>query len=114
LSKTTSTEEKLAADNEARRIVRRSALNFKAIDIPIGAELVFTEDKTKQCRVISDRQVEYEGKTYYLSSLALELIKEHGFNWVSTQGALWFTYDGETLKDRRDKFECEVSEYKNA
>ena len=90
---------------------RRSWLRFGEIGIPLGAELVFTRDSSKKCRVVEDRKVEYEGERLALSALATKLL--YGSTTpVRVQGALYFTYEDEChgvelLTDRRDRIESE-------
>ncbi|MCL1892076.1 MAG: GIY-YIG nuclease family protein [Alphaproteobacteria bacterium] len=90
--------------------IRRDKFTFSSADVPIGAEIIFTRDETKKCVVASDQQVEYEGRRYSISPIALRFLKEAGYNWKSAQGAAFFTYEGELLADRRDRVETENSE----
>ena len=100
--KITDAEDKSAQNRIAERNERRSRLKFSEIGIPPGAELVFKNDPTKTCRVVDDRQVEYEGETCTLSRLATTLSQAR----TIVQGALYFTYEDELLTDRRDRMEA--------
>ena len=48
----------------------------------------------------------YEGETYAMSSLATK-IKQKDY---VVQGILWWTYDNETLRQRRDRMEAEADQ----
>jgi len=81
-------------------------LKFSDIGILPGAELTFVDDSTKKCRVVNDREVEYEGEITSLSRLATRLLRTTWHN----EGALYFTYEDpqhgkELLTDRRDRLE---------
>lgn len=76
-----------------KQIVRRPAIKFTDCGIPIGAELVFTEDPTLTVKVVSDRKVEYNNEITSLSAIVSN-IKGH-----SSQGPLFFTYNGKLLTD---------------
>ena len=106
----TSPEERQAANRVAEENIRRSNLSFSAIDVPIGAELVFTKDETKKCRVAADhKNLEYEGRSWSLTALAKKFLLEIGITYA-TQGAYWFRYEGERLTERRERMEREAEE----
>ena len=107
LNDNTTPEEELAIARAATENARRSNLKFSDIEIPIGAELIFEKDETKKCTVINDNQVEYGGQIYSLSKLAKKFFLELGNNRTATQGAAHFLYEGELLRDRRDRMEME-------
>ena len=92
--------------NEEEDSPRRRWFTFSAIDIPVGAELVYTADSAKVCKVVDDRHVEYEGNHYRISNLAALFRREKGCVAV-VNGTLFFTYNGETLNDRRNRLEAE-------
>ena len=110
LDENTSPEEKQAISRAAAENARRSNLRFSDIDIPLGTELAFVEDETKKCVVVEDKQVEYEGKRYSLSRLALDFLNQSGFSRISAQGAAHFLFQGELLSERRDRMEREAKE----
>jgi hypothetical protein len=101
--KITDAEDKSAQNRIAERNERRNRLKLSEIGIPPGAELVFKNDPAKTCRVVDDRQVEYECEICMLSRLATTLSQSQ----TIVQGALYFTYEGELLTDRRDRLESE-------
>lgn len=82
---------------------KRPPMTFSMVGIPLGAELVFLKDETITCTVVNDRQVSYKGKTTALSPLAQELL---GYS-RSPAGAYYWTYESETLSERRIRLETE-------
>ena len=92
------------AEDEPKK-PRRKPFTFSNVDIPIGAELTFIPTGIK-VTVASDRTVEYENRLYKLSPFAsIFLPEEMKYPSGAYQGALYFTYDGERLTDRRRRFE---------
>jgi hypothetical protein len=64
----------------------------------IGSELVFIKDESKKCKIVDDKLVEYEGKTYTLSGLAKQLSKQRA------GGTDCFMYNGIPLRKIRDEY----------
>ena len=73
--------------------VRRPPVNFVKCGIPMGAELVFTEDPTVVAKVVGERKVEYNGEITSLSAIS-DRIKGY-----STPGPSFFTYNGRKVSD---------------
>ncbi len=73
--------------------VRRPAVNFAKCGIPIGAELVFTEDHTVVAKVVDERKVEYNGEITSLSAIS-DRIKGY-----SSSGPTFFTYKGRKVSE---------------
>ena len=70
---------------------------FKSLGVPLGAKLIFTRNDQVTCTVLDDsNQVEYEGKPWAISSLAMDLL-----GLSSANGFSFFSYEGETLWARR-------------
>lgn len=85
---------------------RRPPFRFSMAQIPVGAELDFSRDENQKCRVVNDRQIEFEGQLTSLSSAALILLKRIG--WTTNhkvQGPLYWLYNGEPLSERRLRLE---------
>ena len=101
------------SDEIDRKIIEESKnkkknFNFKAVGIPIDAELTFSKNPNQKVTVKSEKNiVELKGEKMSISTAALELLKKYGFDWKSAQGAAFFIYEGETLKDRRERLENE-------
>ena len=82
---------------------RRLPTRFRDLGIPIGAELVFVHDASIVCVVANDsNKVFYKGEVMVISALAIKLMGG------PQQGAAHFTYEGETLWDRRLRLEKEA------
>ncbi|MCK5081085.1 MAG: GIY-YIG nuclease family protein [Candidatus Moranbacteria bacterium] len=92
-------QEDQQALNQAR--TKRAIFNFKMVDIPIGAELVFSRDENIRATVINNRSIELNGEIGSLSSLAQKLL---GYSY-GIQGTVYWMYEGETLDERRKRIE---------
>lgn len=83
--------------------VRSPNTCFRNLSVPVGTILVFTKDSHITCKVLDDsNQVEYAGKTWSISTLTNNLLSVSSAN-----GFRYFTYEGETLWDRRLRLEWE-------
>lgn len=83
------------------RRVRKPNTHFSNLGVPVGAELVFTKDRHISCVVLDDiNQVEYDGKAWAVSTLAIHLL-----DVSSANGFCHFSYEGETLWERRLRLE---------
>ena len=72
---------------------RKSHFRFSMIGLKPGEEVQLKSDPTRSFIIVSDNEVDYEGKQYPLSALAIELCgKKFG-----VQGPAYFCYNGETL-----------------
>lgn len=91
---------KIAA--KEKQIVRRPAIKFTECGIPIGAELVFTEDPTLTVKVVSDRKVEYNNEITSLSGIVSK-IKGHAM-----QGPLYFSYNGRLLTEIAEETQWKI------
>jgi len=81
---------------------KRSAFNFKMIDIPAGAELKFIRDENITCVVAPDQKhVIFNSKEMSSSEAAAQAL---GSKWWP-QGPGYWTYEGETLDERRIRLE---------
>ena len=81
---------------------KRSAFNFKMVDIPAGAELKFIRDENITCIVAPDQKhVIFNGREMSSSEAAAQVL---GSKWWP-QGPGYWTYDGETLDERRIRLE---------
>ncbi len=93
------TQEDQQALNQAR--TRRARFNFKMVDISSGVELVFSRDENIKARVVDNRSIEFNGEITNLSSAAQEVL---GVNY-GVAGTDYWMYEGETLDERRRRFE---------
>jgi len=94
-------QEDQQALNQAR--TRRARFNFKMVDIPVGAELVFSRDENIKAKVVDNRNIEFNGETTNLSNAAQEVL---GVDY-GVAGTDYWMYEGETLDERRRRFEGE-------
>ena len=85
------------ADGEQKR-TRRAPFSFSKAGIPVGAEIVFTENEDIRPVVVDDRHISYNGRTTFLSALAKELLGSD----VSVSGTRFFSYDGKKLGEIRE------------
>ena len=96
-------EEDRAALTKAQ--TRRAAFNFKMVDIPVGAELTFSRDENIKAKVVDNRHIELDGEKISLSVAADRALRRMGIEWTSVQGPAYWIYEGETLDERRSRFE---------
>lgn len=85
--------------NQARTI--REKFNFKMVDIPAGAELVFSRDENLKAKVVDNKFIEFNGEVTRLSRSAQKIL---GVDY-GVAGTDYWMYDGETLDERRRRFE---------
>lgn len=88
--------------NRARTI--RGRFNFGMVDIPLGAELYFSRDETIKAKVVdmhSTNSIELNGEITSLSRAAQKML---GFDY-GVAGTDYWMYEGETLDERRRRFE---------
>lgn len=85
----------------ARKI--REKFNFDMAKIPVGAELIFSRDENAKAKVIDNHYIEYNGKKMSLSKSAQTIL---GYDYVIS-GTDYWTYDGETLDERRKRMTME-------
>lgn len=88
--------------NRVRAI--RGRFNFGMVDIPIGAELYFSRDENTKAKVVdlhSTNSIEVNGEITSLSRSAQKIL---GFDY-GVAGTDYWMYEGETLDERRRRFE---------
>ncbi|MCG2689899.1 GIY-YIG nuclease family protein [Candidatus Parcubacteria bacterium] len=95
------TQEDQQALNQAR--TNRAVFNFKMVDIPVGAELVFSRDENIKAKVVDNRSIEINGEITSLSASAQKIL---GYNY-GIAGTDYWMYEGETLDERRRRLETE-------
>lgn len=96
-----SKEDQEALDT-ARKI--RSRFNFEMVKIPIGAELYFSRNESIKAKVIDTHaanSIELNAKKTSLSCSAQKIL---GYQY-GVAGTDYWMYDGETLDERRRRFE---------
>ncbi len=88
--------------NEARQI--RSRFNFDMVGIPLGAELYFSRNNEIKAIVVGrsgSETIEFNGTRTSLSKAAQDVL---GYS-KSVAGTSYWSYDGETLDERRQRIE---------
>ena len=85
----------------------RSRFNFDMVGIPVGSKLEFVKDKDITATVVDNHKINFNGKVMALSKSALEILHGMGFMWRKVSGPTLWSYDGETLHERRLRMEQE-------
>lgn len=87
-------------DQQALDSARKRRVNyFGILGISKGTILTFSKDKNITCEVSNNGKVIFRGKETSLSSSALIVINEMGYDWGQVQGAGYWCYQGKTLRD---------------
>ena len=89
--------------DEVRQEARRGPFRFSEVGIPKGAKIQYINDPSIEATVVDDRHISYNGMVTSCSALAQELLES---DYV-VQGTVYFTYEGEKLRDRRNRMERE-------
>ena len=63
----------------------------------MGSVLVYTNDTSITCVVVSPSRVSYQDKTYSISGLTLSLLRSEGAQRKSVQGPKFWTYQAKKL-----------------
>lgn len=92
-------------DDDRRSVVkekkRRSGFRFSFVGIDAGAVLHSVFDDDAQCTVVDDRKVNFRGSITSLSSSAMVLAKENGYDWLTIAGPSYWKFEDQTLSDLR-------------
>lgn len=92
--------------DEVERPPRAEKFTFTMVKVPRGAILGWADDPSITCKVVDENNhVEYKGKPDTISGLARKLKGS-----VSARGSLYWIYEGETLQERRERFEREAAD----
>lgn len=110
----TPTFSQLQEQELAESRARRSNNSFKLLGISVGEEIAFLYDERIIAKVLDEKNnVEFEDKAYSVTGLATKILNEK-YGWTNTRSAngwRFFTKDGITLSDWRDRIESmEVEE----
>jgi len=86
--------DKVASENFKRKM--RPPLNFREMDIPVGAKLVFfKDDSSVEVEVCGDRKILYKGVETSLSAVTKELLE---LDYYVPPTRYWI-YNGKSLND---------------
>lgn len=99
-----SVEEQQALDRERRR---RSNFRFSLVGIKPGESLTSIWDDAIICRVENDRDVIFRAELHSLSSSALIVAHERGYNWTAIAGPTCWKYGDKILSALRDEMESQ-------
>ena len=87
---------------------KRSNNSFKLLNIRVGEEITFLYDDCIKAITLNDKnQVKFSGDRYSVTALAAKILIEQ-YNWsenAHVNGWRFFTKNGVTLSDLRDKIE---------
>ena len=83
---------------DGQEILKGISLNIKP-----GEILTFYKDKTITCEVYDERQVKFRDKITSLSTSALIVLNEMGYESTSVQGAMCWCYKEKSLLDLRNE-----------
>lgn len=86
---------------------RRPRIRLDAIGIKPGDVLSLTRDETIQATVAPDGKVVYEGELLSPSAAALKALHKLGYQTPAASGSEHWTFEGETLDERRRRLEAE-------
>ena len=92
----------------AERGNKRSNNSFKLLNIAVGEEINFLYNSEIIATVVNDKnRISYNGEQYSVTGLAHKLLVEnHGWNEnTNVNGWCYFTKNGMTLSDLREKIE---------
>ena len=115
LKKIEPTQDEKEAENEAEEIEEehreiKAPFRFSMCNIQPGAEIEFWKNSIEAsgiiCKVIDDKQVEYNGKNWSLSALATKLSGSK----YGVAGPRYFKYKGEWLNTIRERLEGDTNE----
>ena len=107
------TQEQSQEEEIAEARTKRSNNSFKLLNIDVGEEISFLHDENIVAKVVNDKnKIEYEGEIYSVTALARKLlIERHGWSEdLHVNGWKYFTKNGLTLSDLRDRIENEESD----
>lgn len=92
----------------AERRTKRSNNSFKLLNIEVGEEITFLYDDNIKATVLNEKnQIEYDGEFYSVTALACKILVEK-YAWsdnLHVNGWRFFTKEGVTLSDLRDRIE---------
>ena len=83
--------------------MRKRQFRFSMIGLKPGDMIQFKNDQSQSFKILNDKEVEFEGKPYSLTALAMKLAGKA----LGVQGTLYFTYNGEVLDKIRKRMERE-------
>ena len=74
--------------------IKKPPINFAKCRIPVGAELIYTENPDIKVFVVDDRKVQYGDELTSLSAIAKKLK-----GYTAVQGSRYFSYNGKIISE---------------
>ena len=96
---TESEDDRRALDRER---IRRQNFSFGAVGIEAGAELHSVFDDNVVCVVEDNKKVRFRDDVMSISRAALIVAGDHGRDWKTINGILYWKFEGTTLGELRD------------
>lgn len=96
-------DEEVAAEIQEEAKERKAPFSFARCGISAGTEIVLSGHPEVVATVKDDRQIEYQGEAYSLSSLAQKILQTR----YPLQGPVHWLYQGKKLSDIRREREAE-------
>lgn len=96
-------DEEVAAEIQEEAKERKAPFSFARCGIPAGTEIALSGHPEVVATVKDDRQIEYQGEVYSLSSLAQKILQTS----YPLQGPVHWIYQGKKLSDIRREREAE-------
>ncbi len=108
-------KEDIAEDEESivaleRTVAKRKSNSFDDARLNIDDTLAYTKDENITAVVVGDKKIEFEGEVMSVSKAALILLHKEGYKWKQANGWAYWMKDGETLRERVERFDVESAE----
>jgi hypothetical protein len=103
-------EDQAELDALHREQTRREQFRFSMVDIAPGSVLTFSKDELITATVVDDKRINFQGEVTSTSAAATKLLHQIGWTLRAAQGPLYWTYEGETLAERRIRLENDGDE----
>ena len=97
------TKQEEAAIEEVKS--RRPMFRFSQVKILPGAILSFSMDESITCKVVNDRNVEFNGEEVSLTDAATQVLESKNIHWKAVSGPGIWVFEGEDLYTRRLRME---------
>lgn len=89
---------------------RKADVNFEMVGLAPGTELYFADDPSKRATVLNKWRIMFEDEDMSMSSSAKLIHERRGKTWKQVNGANYWSFDGETINERRNRLDREAAE----
>ena len=86
-------------------LIFSEAFNFNMVNIEPGSELIFLRNENELATVLDHKKIKHRDSETSLSAAALLILNEMGSSRTTVAGPRFWTYEGETLSDLRNRIE---------